>query len=206
VGSAPAEVEKAVPAAGGLEVQVSRAVSSVRAPFASLLGEESSDAEAPRASPAQEASAGGGSPPKERHGESSDDAESFSVRRIKRAEDPPRPAGDGINSLFMGKDFVLVDFGFYACFDCLGLIFFVYFSEDVVVGLATAEELAKGVNIAQEGLAIPPRRDPAPSALASRPSPADVLGPCEFLLFCLIHWFGFWYFILRLFLVLCRCF
>ena len=80
VASAPAE---AVPAGGGPEVQASRVVSSVRAPFASLLGEESSDAEAPgaspardaslaraasptrAASPAREASIGGGSPPKE---------------------------------------------------------------------------------------------------------------------------------------------
>ena len=73
--------------------------------------------------------------------------------------------------------------GFSAYFDCLGLIFFVNFSEDVVAGLATAEELAKGVSIAQEGLAIPLPRDPTPSALASRPSPADVLGPGKFLLF-----------------------
>ena len=98
-------------------------VSFVRAPFASLLGEESSDTEAPRASPtrvaspAREASTGGGSPPKERRGESSDDAESVSVQRIKRAEAPPRPAGDGINSLYMGKDFVFVDHGFSAYFD-----------------------------------------------------------------------------------------
>jgi len=88
VGSQPAEVAKDAPAAGGLQVEVSRAVSSVRAPFASLLGEDSSDAEAPRASPAREASAGGESPPKEGQGESSDEAESASVRRIKRADDP----------------------------------------------------------------------------------------------------------------------
>ncbi|XP_021320589.1 uncharacterized protein LOC110436992 [Sorghum bicolor] len=49
--------------------------------------------------------------------------------------------------------------------------------EDVFAGLATAEELAKGASVAQEGLAVPPRREPAPSALASRPSPADVIGP-----------------------------
>jgi hypothetical protein len=127
VASAPAEVEKAVPAGGGLEVQASRAVSSVRAPYASLLGEDSSDAEAPGASPAREAnpalaegpareaSASGGSPPKEMQGESSDDAESVSLRRIKRAEAPPRPAGDGINSLYMGKDFVFAD----SCFFCI---------------------------------------------------------------------------------------
>ena len=77
VASAPAE---AVPASGGPEVQASRAVSSVRAPFASLLGEESSDAEAPGESPARETNpalaeslardvpAGGGSPPKEMQG------------------------------------------------------------------------------------------------------------------------------------------
>jgi hypothetical protein len=87
----------------------------------------------------------------------------------------------------MGKDFGLVDSGISAYFDCLGLIFFVYFSEDVIVGLATVEELAKGVSIAQEGLAVPLPRDPAPSALASRPSPADVLGPSELLLFCLFQ-------------------
>jgi len=114
VASAPAE---AVPAGGGPEVQASRAVSSVRAPFASLLGEDSSDAEAPGAnpardvsparvtSPAREASAGGESPPKDVQEESSDDAESVSARRIKRAEDPPWPAVGGINSLYIGSFF-----------------------------------------------------------------------------------------------------
>jgi hypothetical protein len=99
---------------------VSYAVSSVHVPFASLLGEESSDAEAVRASPARnasparEASAGGGSPPKERQGESSDEAESASVRRIKRAIDPSQPSGGGINSLYMGKTFSFV----LLCFSC----------------------------------------------------------------------------------------
>jgi len=122
VDSTSAEVEEVMPAGGGLEVQISRAVSSVRAPFASLLGEESSDAEAPRssparvASPAREASAGGGSPPKEGQGDSSDEAESVSVRRIKRVEDPPRPGGYDINSLYMGNDFVLVDSWFFCIF------------------------------------------------------------------------------------------
>jgi hypothetical protein len=88
VDSAPAEVANAAPVVGGLEVEVSRAVSSMRAPFASLLGEESSDAEAPKASPTREASTGGGSLPKEGQGESSDEAESASVRRIRKAEDP----------------------------------------------------------------------------------------------------------------------
>ena len=134
---APLEVAKAAPAAGA---QVSRAVSSVRAPFASLLREESSDAEAPRASPARvvsparEASAGGGSPPKERQGESSDEAESASVRRIKRTEDLSRPVGDGINSLYMGKDFSLVDSGISAYFDCLGLIFLYIFQRMLLWG------------------------------------------------------------------------
>jgi len=111
VDSAPLEVAKAAPAAGGI---VSRAVSSVRAPFASLLGEESSDAEAPRASPARQASparevsVGGGSPLKERQGETSDEAESASVRRIRRADDPPQPSGGGMNSLYMGKTFSFV--------------------------------------------------------------------------------------------------
>jgi len=59
-------------------------------------------------------------------------------------------------------------------------VFFVYFSEDVFVGLATTEELAKGASIAQEGLAVRPPRFPAPSALASRPSPANVTRPGEF--------------------------
>ncbi|XP_021321605.1 uncharacterized abhydrolase domain-containing protein DDB_G0269086-like [Sorghum bicolor] len=151
VASAPAE---AAAAGGAPEAEASRAVSSVRAPFASLLGEESSDAEAPEASPAREAdpaasegprvaSVGGGSPPKEVQVESSDEAESASVRRIRRAEAPLRPAGDA----------------------------------DVFAGLATAEEMAKGASVAQEGLAVPPPREPAPSALANRPSPADVLGP-----------------------------
>jgi len=96
--------------AGGLQVEVSRAVLSVRAPFASLLGEESSDAEAPRASPAREASTGGESSSKEGRGESSEEAESTSVRRIKRAVDPTRSAGEGINSLYMGKTFSFVLF------------------------------------------------------------------------------------------------
>ena len=112
VASAPAE---AAPAGGAPEVEASRAVSSVRAPFASLLGEESSDAEAPEASPAREAnpavaegparvaSVGGGSPPKDARDESSDDAESVSVRRIKKAEASPRPAVDAINSLYIGS-------------------------------------------------------------------------------------------------------
>jgi len=112
VASAPAE---AVAVGGGPEVQASLAVSSVRVPFASLLGEESSDAEAPgdgpareaipalAKSPAREASPGGGSPPKDMQEESSDEAESASVRRIKRAEAPPCPAGDGINSLYIGS-------------------------------------------------------------------------------------------------------
>ena len=109
--SAPAGDAKAVSAAGGL---ASRAVSSMRAPFASLLGEESSNAEASKASPvreaspAREASAGGGSPPKERQGESSDEAESASVRRIKRADDPPQPSSGGMNSLYMCKNFSFV--------------------------------------------------------------------------------------------------
>jgi hypothetical protein len=123
--SVPAEVASA----GGVpEVEGSRAVSSVRAPFASLLGEESSDAEVPEASPAREANpavagsparealAGGGSPPKGGQGESSDEAESVSVRRIKRVEAPPRAAGDGINSLYMGKDFIFIDSCFSAFF------------------------------------------------------------------------------------------
>jgi len=85
-------------------------------------------------------------------------------------------------------------------------MFLVYLSADVFAGLATAEEMAKGASVAQEGLAVPPRREPAPAALANRPSPADVLGPGKFLIFCSIHWFVFWYFILRLVLVLRRCF
>ena len=182
--SVPAEVAKAAPTAGG---QVSRAVSSVRAPFASLLGEESSDAEAPRASPTREVSAGGGSPPKERQGESSDEAESVSARRIKRAEDPPRPVEGGINSLYIGIFICFVGFDLSACFDYRGLILFVCFLEDVVAGLASAEELARGASIAQEGLAVPPPRNLAPSALASRPSPANVLGPGKLLTpFCFL--------------------
>ena len=59
-----------------------------------------------------------------------------------------------------------------------------YFLEDVIAGLASAEELAKGASIAQEGLVVPPSRVPAPSVLASRPSPANVTGPGEFVRFC----------------------
>ena len=51
------------------------------------------------------------------------------------------------------------------------------------MGLASTEELAKGASIAQDGLAVPPHRIPAPSALASRPSPANVTGPGEFVRF-----------------------
>ena len=69
------------------------------------------------------------------------------------------------------------------CFDCLSLILCVYFLEDVIAGLASTEELAKGASIAQEGLSVPPPRIPAPSALASRPSPADVIGPGKFKMF-----------------------
>jgi len=181
VDSAPPEVAKAAPAAGGLQALVSRAVSSVRAPFVSLLGEESSDAEAPRASPAREASAGRGSLSKERQEESSDEAESASARRIKRAEDPPRPVGGGIDSLYIGKVFCFVGFDLSACFFLFWYFIFVYFSEDVVAGLASPEELARGASIAQEGLAVPPPQNPAPSALASRPSPANVLGPGKLL-------------------------
>ena len=59
-------------------------------------------------------------------------------------------------------------------------MFFVYLSADVFAGLATAEEMAKGASVAQEGLAVPPPREPAPSALASRPSPTDYLVPVSF--------------------------
>jgi len=146
VASAPAE---AVAAGGGPEVQASRAVSSVRAPFASLLGEESSDTEAPVESPAREAipalaesparvaSVGRGSPPKDVRDESSDDAESVSVRRIKRAEDPPRPAVGSINSLYIGS--FLCCFDLSACFYFCDLISFLCFLEDVIAGLASAE-------------------------------------------------------------------
>jgi hypothetical protein len=58
-----------------------------------------------------------------------------------------------------------------------------YFLADVIAGLASAEELAKGASIAQEGLVVPPSRVPAPSVLASRPSPANVTGPGEFVRF-----------------------
>jgi len=57
------------------------------------------------------------------------------------------------------------------------ILYYFMFLEDVVAGLATAEELAKGASIAREGLEVPPPRVPAPSALASRPSPANVMGP-----------------------------
>jgi hypothetical protein len=60
--------------------------------------------------------AGGGSPPKGGQEESSDEAESVSIRRIKRVEAPPRAAGDGINSLYMGKDFIFIDSCFSAFF------------------------------------------------------------------------------------------
>jgi hypothetical protein len=68
VESQPVEEVPAVPTTaptGGLQGEVSRAVSSARLPFASLLGEDSSDAEAPGASPPREIPTGGASPPKE---------------------------------------------------------------------------------------------------------------------------------------------
>ena len=113
VDSLPTEVARAAPTAGGLQVEVSCAVSSVRVPFASLLGEESSNAEDPRASPVREASAEGKSPPKEGQGESSEEAKSASVRRIKKLDDPSQPAGEGINSLYMGKVFCFVGSDFF---------------------------------------------------------------------------------------------
>ena len=82
----------------------------------SLLGEDSSDAEAPRASPSREIPAGGASPPKEGD-DDSEEAESASVRRTKKAVVPPRPADKGMNSLYMGKEFLtllLVRF-FHVC-------------------------------------------------------------------------------------------
>ena len=106
VESRPAEEVWAAPVAastGGLQGEVSRAVSSVRLPFASLLGEDSSDAKAPVASPPREVPTGGASPPKEGQNDSSEEAESASVRRIKKAVEPPQPAGEGMNSLYMGK-------------------------------------------------------------------------------------------------------
>ena len=54
----------------------------------------------------------------------------------------------------------------------------------MIAGLASAEELAKGASIAREGLVVPSPRIPAPSALASRPSPANVTSPGEFGKFC----------------------
>ena len=85
-------------------------------------------------------------------------------------------------------------------------MFLVYLSAEVFAGLATAEEMAKGASVAQEGLAVPPPREPAPSALANRPSPADVLGPGEFPLLVSVGLVCFWHFILRFVFVMCRCF
>lgn len=59
------------------------------------------------------------------------------------------------------------------CFSCL-------FSEDTIAKIASADELAAGAIIAQDGLAIPPLRFPVPSRLGSRPSPANVIGPGKF--------------------------
>jgi len=60
----------------------------------------------------------------------------------------------------------------------------IYSSEDVIAGLASAEKLAKGASIAQEVLVVPLPRIPAPTVLASRPSPANIAGPGEFGRFC----------------------
>jgi hypothetical protein len=54
------------------------------------------------------------------------------------------------------------------------------FLEDVVAGLASAEELARGASIAQEGLVVPLPCFPVPSTLGSRPSPANVISPGKF--------------------------
>jgi len=56
------------------------------------------------------------------------------------------------------------------------------------------EELDRGDSIAQEGLDVPPPRIPTPSALDTRPSPANVIGPSKFLNnFSSLHfeWFGY---------------
>ena len=73
------------------------------------------------------ASVGGESPPKDVQEESSDDAESVSVRRIKRAEDPPRPAVGSINSLYIGTVICFVGFDLSACFFLFWYFIFVYF-------------------------------------------------------------------------------
>ena len=114
VESQPAEEAWAEPTTvgtGGRQGEVSRGVSSARLPFVSLLGEDSFDAEAPGASPPWEVPARGASPPNEGQDDSSEEAESASVRRIKKAVEPPQPTGEGINSLYMGKlfDFVAYD-------------------------------------------------------------------------------------------------
>lgn len=59
------------------------------------------------------------------------------------------------------------------CFSCL-------FSEDTIAKIASADELAAGASIAQDGLVVPPLRFPAPSGLGSRPSSANVIGPGKF--------------------------
>jgi hypothetical protein len=92
--------ESVATASSGRQGEVSRGVSSARLPFTSLLGEDSSDAEAPWVSPPRGVPAGGASPPKEGQGDSSEEAESASARRIKKAVEPPSQVAKG-STLFI---------------------------------------------------------------------------------------------------------
>ena len=204
VASVPAE---AAPAGGVPEVEASRAVSSIRAPFASLLGEESSDAEAPEASPAREANpavaesparealAGGGSPPKDGQGESSDEAESISVRRIKRAEALPRPAGDGINSLYMGKFFVDSCFSLCNFFIDLVSCCLYFFQRMFLLGWLLRRNWPKAPALRRKDLLF--LRGVSLRLLRWQVGLRLLmfLVPVSLFFFCLIHWFVFFGFL-----------
>jgi hypothetical protein len=91
VGSQPAQearVDLAAAATGAGQGEVSWGVSFARLPFASLLGEDSSDVEAPGASPPREVPAAGVSPPKELQDDSSEEAESAPARGVGKASEP----------------------------------------------------------------------------------------------------------------------
>jgi hypothetical protein len=47
---------------------------------------------------------------------------------------------------------------------------------DPINAIASTAELAGGVSIAHEGLAVPPPRFPTPAGLGTKPSPVGVAG------------------------------
>ena len=97
--------EHAAVASGGRQGEVTQGVSSACLPFASFLGEDSSDAEAPGASPLRGAPTGGVLSLKEAQAKSSEEAESAPARGVRKETGPPQPARGGFNSFYKGKLF-----------------------------------------------------------------------------------------------------